>query len=404
MRNHHKWSHSIASALTGGIAVYAVLVGAVSVSSAADKKGAVVGFITELSGPASLFGEAAWQAAQVAADEVNAAGGVNGGKLELKVGDDATDPTTARQIWEKMISQGVDAVIFRETSASRVAALPVGEKANIPAIYANDYEGGDCRPVLYTVGAVEAMKLPAYLQFLKEQGGSKFFLVATDYNAPRATLDMVKKGLPGLGAETVGEEYTPFNTTDYSAIISKIRSSGANALFMELIGGPDNSAFYKQARSAGLFNDIKVVGNIALDDGTLATVGNAAKGVYMAQAYLAASDLPASQKFLNELKKKFGSDMRPQGYLTEPSYDAVHLYAIAANKAGTTASGPVLKALSETEFTDSPKGTIKLTPDRHAAQPIYIMQAQDDGTYKVIKSLGVQVPPRQCDPYPPFGK
>ena len=365
--------------------------------------GAVVGFVTELSGPGSLFGEAGLQAAELAAEEVNASGGVLGGDLVLKVADDATDPNIARQVWEKLVNEGVDAVIFRETSAARVAVLPVAEKANIPALYANDYEGGDCRPILYVSGEIEPQKVPPYLKFLMDQdGGKKFFLLATDYNWARITVDMVKDALPGLGAEIVGEEFTPFGTTDYTPLITKIRNSGTEVLFSGLVGGPDNVAFYKQARAAGLFNQVKVVGNIALDDSTLSAVGGAAEGTYMAASYFMTNDNPGNKAFVDALRAKYGDDMVAQGYLSEPSYDTVHLYALAANRAGTTETGAVLKALSEVEFS-GPKGSIRLTTDRHAAMPIYIAKAAADGTYEVIESLGVQIPPDQCDPDPPFG-
>lgn len=369
----------------------------------AKKTGATVGFVTELSGPASLFGEAGLQAAQLATDEVNATGGVLGGKLELKVADDNTDPNTARQVWEKLVDQGVDAIIFRETSAARVAALPVAEKANIPALYANDYEGGDCRPILYVTGEIEPQKVPAYLKFLKDKaGGGKFFILATDYNWARITTEMVKKAAPGLGIDVVGVEFTPFNTTDYTPLITKIRDSGANVLFSGLVGGPDNVAFFKQARSSGLMQKIKVIGNIALDDTTLSAVGGAANGTYMAASYFMTNDNAGNTVFVDALKKKYGNDMKPQGYLSEPAYDTVHLYANAVNKAGTTETSAVLKALSEVAF-DGPKGTIQLTTDRHAAMPIYIAEADTKGSYKVVQSLGVQQPPKQCTPEPPFG-
>jgi branched-chain amino acid transport system substrate-binding protein len=372
-------------------------------AAADEKKGAVIGFVTELSGPASLFGEAGLQAAQLALDEVNAAGGVLGGELEMKVMDDATDPNIARQAWEKLVSENVDVIIFRETSAARVAALPVAERANIPALYPNDYEGGDCRPILYVFGEIEPQKIEPYLKFLiGKSSGKKFFLLATDYNWARITVDMVKDELPALGGEVVGEEFTPFNTTDYTPLITKIRNSGADILFSGLVGGPDNVAFFKQARSSGLLKQLEVVGNIALDDSALAAVGSAAAGTYMAASYLNTIDTPGNKKFLEALKAKFGDDVKPQGYLSEPSYDTVHLYALAVNKAGTTETSAVLKALSEVEF-DGPKGKIHVTTDRHAAMPIYIGEATADGVYKVVESLGVQVPPDQCDPDPPFG-
>jgi urea transport system substrate-binding protein len=213
---------------------------------------------------------------------------------------------------------------------------------------------------------------------------------------------MVKKAAPDLGIEIVGQEFTPFNTTDYTPLIAKIRDSGANVLFSGLVGGPDNVAFFKQAHSSGLMQKIKVIGNIALDDTTLSAVGGAANGTYMAASYFMTNDTPENQKFVAALKTKFGADMKAQGYLSEPAYDTVHLYAEAANKAGTTETSAVLKALSEVKF-DGPKGEIQLTEDRHAAMPIYIAQATDKGTYKVVQSLGVQQPPRQCNPAPPFG-
>jgi len=382
--------------------------GAVTVSwvfpGKAQDTGATLGFVAELSGPASLFGEAALQAAELAVQEINAAGGVLGGELKLAVADDATDPNIARQVWEKLVSDGVDGFVFRETSAARIAALPVAEAADLPAIYANDYEGGDCRRILYTAGEIEPQKIAPYLDFLKKKGGTKFFILATDYNWARITADMVKAAAPGLEIEIVGEEYTPFNTTDYGPIITKIRNSGADILFSGLVGGPDNVAFFKQARSAGLSQSLKAIGNIALDDTTLAAVGDAAAGTYMAASNFMTDPSEGNQAFLAVLKEKYGNDMKAQGYLSEPAYDAVHLYALAVNKAGTTDTSAVLKALSEVEFTNSPKGTIRLTADRHASMPIYIAEAQADGSYAVAESLGIQEAPQQCNPPLPFDK
>ncbi|WP_394890052.1 ABC transporter substrate-binding protein [Mesorhizobium sp. AaZ16] len=368
-----------------------------------NEKGATVGFVTEFSGNISLIGEAGMQSAQLAVDEVNAAGGVLGGGLELKVADDASDPNIARQAWEKIVAEGVDAVIFRETSAARVAVLPVAERANIPAIYANAYEGGDCRPILYTAGEIEPQKVVPYLKFLKSKGASNIFIVASDINWGRIVIEMVKKAAPEFGLTILGEEFTPYNTTDYSPTITKIRNSGADVLLSALGGTPDNVAFFKQARSSGLMQSLKVVANLALDDTTLEAIGSAAEGSYMIASYFMTDPSEANQKYLSALRAKFGDDMKAPGIYSEPAYDSVHLYALAVNKAGTTETSAVLKALSEVEFEGSPKGTIRLTPDRHAAMPIYIAQATAEGTYNVVESLGVQQPPKQCDPQPPFG-
>ena len=362
----------------------------------------MIGFIIKLNGPISLIGKAAVQSAQLAIDEVNAAGGVLGGPLELKIADDATDPSTARQVWENLASKNVDAFIFRETSAARVAVLPVAEIANIPAIYANAYEGGDCPPVLYTAGEIDPQKSRPYLEFLKGKGATKLYVQVSDINWGRTVVEMVKAAATEMQLEIVGEEYSP-TTADYSPYITKIRNSGADALLWGMGGGPDNVAFYKQARSAGLLKKLKVVGNLALDDTSLKAVGGAAEGTYMVASYFMSDDSAANQKYVEGLKAKYGADMREQSTYSEPSYDSVHLYALAVNKAGTTEASAVLKALSEVEFTGSPKGSVRMNADRHAAMPIYIAQATSEGTYKVVDTLGVQEPPVQCPTPPAFG-
>jgi len=383
------------------IAAAVCLAGSIAFSHPAAAAGVHIGFVTSLSGAGSLFAEAAVQGVQLAIDEVNANGGVLGGKLTMEIVDDATDPTTTRQAWETLANHHVAAIVSAENSADRVAGLPVAERENIPVLYAVDYEGGGCSPVMYIDGEVPGMKIPAYISFLMaEAKGKKFFMLSTDYNWARTAFAVAKKEIERQGGSVIGEEYTPFNTPDYTALISKVRASGADVLLSGLAGGPDNVTFFKQARASGLR---MTMGSLALDDTTLGAVGPAAKGVYMATSYFSAIDTPGNKKFLAALKAKFGDKTKQQGYLAEASYDAIHLYAAAVNKAGTTDPAPVLKALSEVSF-DGPRGVIAMSTDRHAALPIYIAQATKKGTYEVVKSLGVQPAPRQCNPEPPFGE
>lgn len=391
-----------ALALVGTIVIAA---GFTSTVALAQSEGVKLGFVTNLSGPGSLFGEPAWQGVQLAVDEINQAGGVLGKPLTVEFFDDATDPAMAKQGWDKLIGSGVNAILSEETSASRAAALPSGEKANIPVIYAVDYEGLACSPVLYLNGAIDAQKAPSFVDFLlKQSTGNKFFLLGTDYNWPRGALEIVKGAIGKSGGTVVGEEYTPFNTPDYSAIIKKIKDSGANIVFLAVVGGPDNVAFFKQARGAGLkFTPGNLTaGSLSLDDGTLKAVGSAAEGTYMSTGYFSTLDTPGNQKFLTALKAKFGSDMKLQSFLSQASYDGAHLYALAVNRAGTTDTAAVLKALSEVKF-DGPRGPIAMTTDRHATLTIYIAQADAEGVFRVVESLPDQVPPDQCNPDPSLG-
>jgi len=387
-------------AAAAGLALAGCMVAGMTFAGPAAAADVHIGFVTSLSGAGSLFAEAAVQGVQLAVDEINANGGVLGGKLTMEIVDDATDPTTTRQAWETLANHHVQAILSSEDSADRVAGLPVAERENIPVLYAVDYEGGGCSPVMYIDGEVPGMKIPAYISFLMDQAkGKKFFMLSTDYNWARTAFAVAKQEIEKQGGTVVGEEYTPFNTPDYTALISKVRSSGADVLLSGLAGGPDNVTFFKQARASGLK---MTMGSLALDDTTLTAVGPAAKGVYMATSYFSSIDTPGNKKFLAALKAKFGDQTKQQGYLAEASYDALHLYAEALNKAGSADPAPVLKALSEVSF-DGPRGVVAMNTDRHAPLPIYIAQATSKGTYDVVKSLGVQPVPKQCNPEPPFG-
>ena len=129
----------------------------------------------------------------------------------------------------------------------------------------------------------------------------------------------------------------------------------ADIALVNIPGSPEGSPLRGTRRllrdlvCAGLMQQVKVIGNIALEDGALAAVGSSAQGTYMAASYFWTNDTPGNQKFRDALKAKYGNDAKIQGYLSEPSYDTVHLYALAVNKAGTTETSAVLKALSRAE-------------------------------------------------------
>jgi urea transport system substrate-binding protein len=361
----------------------------------------VIGFVHGISGSNSPLAPSADQAAELAVDEINAKGGVMGRKLKLVLGDDATDPRVARQAWDSVIhQQHADVVIALETSASRNAGVPVAEKANVPAIYTSLYEGRACSPILYVNAEVPNQQIAPEVSYLtKSRGVKSFFLVGSDYVWPRETFKVAKGLIKQAGAKVVGEEYAPIGTTDWSAVVSKIQQSKPDAVYFALAGGSDNVALMKQYRATGAKG---IVVSPDIEESVLKALGPDGEGVVMAGAYFQVLDTPANKKFLADLKKKYGGKTAPQNLLSVTNYDAVYLYAAAVAKAKSTATAPVLKALSQVSF-NGPRGLVHMTKDRHAALPIYIGIGQKDQSFKIIKKLGVVTPSQQCNPAPKFG-
>src|SRR5262249_51398556 len=154
-----------------------------------------IGLVQALSGPGSVLSPPVLQAAELAADEVNAAGGILGRKVRIENGDDGTDPRIAEQAWDSLINQrGAKFIITMETGAGREAGIPIAAKANIPAIYTSLYEGASCSPILFVNAEVPNQQIDPLVKYLSEKEGAKtWFLVGSDYLWPRKSFEIAKK-------------------------------------------------------------------------------------------------------------------------------------------------------------------------------------------------------------------
>ena len=142
-----------------------------------------IGVPVGLSGANSVIAPAVVQASQLAADEINAAGGILGRQVVLEIADDASSAVGAQKAYDTLVFQKkVDAVIAMETSAARNAALPIINRGKIPYIYSSFYEGRSCNRWMHVNGWVpEQQVAPIVDHFMKERGVKTFFLVGSDY-------------------------------------------------------------------------------------------------------------------------------------------------------------------------------------------------------------------------------
>jgi branched-chain amino acid transport system substrate-binding protein len=368
---------------------------------AQTKEPIVIGVVQALSGPGSVLSPPVVQAAELAADEVNAAGGILGHPVKIEHADDATDPRVAEQAWDSLINQrGAKFIITMETSAGREAGLPVAAAANVPAIYSSQYEGLSCNPILYVNAEVPNQQIDPLVKYLTANKGVKsWFMVGSDYLWPRKSFEIAHPIIKAAGGKVVGEEYSPIGTSDWAAIISKIRTAKPDAIILAIAGGADNVAFMKQFIAAG---SKAIVSSLDIEEGALGALGPDGEGIYVPAFYFSTLDTPENKKYIEALKAKFGDKMATPTFYATPVYDAVHEFALAAQKAGSIEPAAVLKALSEISFT-GPRGTVKMNTDRHASAPVYLARGKENGTFEILEKLGVVEPSEQCNPDPPFG-
>ena len=368
-------------------------------SAPADPSGEPVkiGVLFSNSGPAGVFGPPVANIAQLIEEDVNGSGGINGRPVEVVLADDATDPEIGRQAMEQLLnSDNVDVVLGTHSSATREAAKPLAEEANVPYIYAALYEGGECSAVMFNTGEVPSQQLAPTIPWVMDQtGGQKWFLLGNDYQWPRRSFELAREYIEAAGGEVVGEEYVPLGTQDFATVSGQIADSGADLIFPALVGG-DAVAFETQAVDFGIGQDaIPRLANI-YEENVLAAMGpGVVSGMYITLGYFKEVDNAANVSFIERYNETFGADAAPHATFSSHIYDAALLYAQAANAAGTTDTDAVVAALEGATLT-TPTGDIEITDSRHLSQPIYIAQVQDDGSQTIVQTFDAVEPDETC--------
>src|SRR5687767_5498182 len=194
--------------------------GATSGDSATEIK---VGILHSLSGTMAISEVTVRDAELLAIEEINAAGGVLGKRIEPVVEDGASDWPTFAEKAQKLISQNKVATVFGGwTSASRKAMLPVFERNKALLWYPVQYEGLESSPYIFYTGATTNQQIVPGLDYLREQGEKNIFLVGSDYVFPRTANKIIKAYAAASGMTISGEEYTPLGHTEYSTVVNKL--------------------------------------------------------------------------------------------------------------------------------------------------------------------------------------
>jgi branched-chain amino acid transport system substrate-binding protein len=372
--------------------VLAVAVGFASPSAlAADpiKIGVPVG----LSGANSVVAPSVVQSAELAVEEINAKGGILGRQVVLEVADDGSGAAGAQKAFDSLLFQKkVDALISMETSAARNAGLPIVSRGKKPFIYTSLYEGRSCNKYLYCNAPVPEQMVGPIVDHFMKNGSKNFFLVGSDYAFGRGMLKFTSDYIKKKGGKVVGDEYAPMDATDWTAIISKMRTANPDAIVMSTAGGAPNVTLTKQYKAAGLKAH---VGNLSVDEGTAKSMGVDAEGTFITASYLTALDSPKAKAFMAAMQKKFGSNLKTPNDLSVPEYDAIYLYKAAVEKAGSLDSDAIVKALAEVSF-DGPRGKVQMNKQRHAPLNMYLGQVQKDGSVKIMGTFNNVDPGNQC--------
>ncbi|WP_371779893.1 urea ABC transporter substrate-binding protein [Streptosporangium subroseum] len=355
-----------------------------------------VGILHSLSGTMAISEVTVRDAELLAIEEINASGGVLGKKLTPVVEDGASDWPTFAEKATKLIRQDKVATTFGGwTSASRKAMLPVFERSKALLWYPVQYEGLESSPYIFYTGATTNQQIIPGLDYLKEQGKKKIFLVGSDYVFPRTANKIIKAYAAANGMEILGEEYTPLGHTEYSTLTNKVVQAHPDAVFNTL-NGDSNVAFFKQLNSAGITAKEMPVLSVSVAEEEVKGIGvDNIAGHPVAWNYYQTTETPANEKFVAAFKAKYGADKVTSDPM-EAGYNAVYLWAAAATKAGTVEVEAVRKAAGGIAI-ERPEGLVTIDGEnQHMYKTARIGVIQPDGLIKEVWNSGEPIKP---DPY-----
>ncbi len=372
-----------------------------------------VGVLHSLSGTMAISETSLRDVLLFTFDEINAAGGVMGKKIEPVVVDGASNWPLFAEKAKQLLDQDKVAVTFGcWTSVSRKSVLPVFEEKKGLLFYPVQYEGEEMSPnIFYTAEAVNQQATPA-VDYMLEEGKKKFYLIGSDYVYPQTTnlilLEyLLSKGVPleniggGFTKDASGKiisagKYTPFGHTDYQQIISEIKQFAASGdvCIINTLNGDTNVPFFKEYAAAGLdAESCPVVSFSVSEDEFRGLPASQLVGQLGCWTYFQSIKSPENAKFISNFKawlaKSDVSGIVKDGRVTcSPmvlSYNGVYLWKAAVEKAGTFEVDKVMEALKSGISFDGPGGKVTTRKNHHLTKNVYIGETRADGQFKILK-------------------
>ena len=359
-----------------------------------------VGILHSLTGTMAISEKSLMEVEMMAIEEINAAGGVLGRKIEPIVEDPASKFTTDfPEKAKKLLLKDKVAVVFGcWTSVSRKNVLPIFEENNGLLFYPVQYEGNECsKNVVYSGAAPNQQILPAVEWLMSEKGGSKkkFYLIGTDYVFPRTANLVIVKYLESKGLKPLAEEYTEFGHKEYQRLVQDIKAKDPDVIF-STINGDSNINFYNELAAAGITADkIPVVAVSVGEDELRGLDPSKVKGHLAAWNYFQSLDTPKNKEFVKKFQGKYGKDRVTDDPIAA-AYAQVYYWKIAVEKAGSFDVDKVRAKLGEVEF-DAPEGKVKLSGKNfHTYKSFMMGRIREDRQFDIIYKTDLIEP----DPYP----
>ncbi|MEP9355438.1 ABC transporter substrate-binding protein [Xanthobacter sp. KR7-65] len=373
--------------MTKSACLGALLMALATPAFAADAEPIPLGVVQVLSGPQSKYGANANKGIELAAEEINKAGGINGRPVKLFTEDTAGSKDQAINAVRKVIGQNKVVLVIGPTLSTEVfAATPIANQRGVPSIALTATAPGIASIGDYSFRASlpEERLIPASLKRAKKLYDIKraAILFANDDSNMKSSADIFKKEAAANGIEIVAVEAFSSKDSDFSAQLTKFAGLNVDAV---LVGAyPDAGAsILTQARRLGLSKVRFIGGNGFNSPKIIELAGPAAEGTMVSGPWSIAKDDDANKKFIAAYQAKYGEVPDQFG---AQGYDGMNIVAQALKDAGGKMdSDSIRNALQKVDF-KGVMGPFRFDQNREAALSDGVVTFEvANGTFKIVQ-------------------
>ena len=365
------------------VAILAMAIfGSCSQTTSKDSNTIRIGLNYELSGAAATYGQSSVEGIELAIEEINKAGGLNGKKIQTIKYDNKSEEAEATTLSTRLMTQDkVLAVLGPATSGAFKATIPVSEQNKIPVLSGSataDDVTVDKRGVkeyAFRICFMDSAQGKAMARYATENLGKQKAVIIRDSSNDYAKglAESFAKTFKGAGGTIVKQEAYVKGDTDFNAILTSVRNQDFDVIFIP--GYYDEAGLIiKQARAQGI--DVPILGADGFDSPKLAELAgaDALSNVYFSNHYSSLDDNPTVQEFLRAFQAKYKKE--PDAF-NALGYDLAKLTEQAIGHAEKQDGESIKSALAETKNFEGVTGNIRVDKNHNAVKDTVVIKLEN---------------------------
>jgi urea transport system substrate-binding protein len=341
-----------------------------------------VGLVAPLSGTRGMLGPAVLTCAELAAAEINMAGGLLGQAIEFVLVDAGQSARAVVAEVAGLVGDGaISALIGTHTSDVRGDVIRA-VAARVPYVYTTHSEGGETSPGTYMAGATPDQLRPPLTYLAQTRRAQRWAYISNDDVTHHRATPFARRYLKEAGADLVAARHVP-SVTDPQPLLDLLSAAKVDAVLLLLVGR-DLVTFNRAFTASGMDRLMPRLSITLEENGLLGIGGDETGELYAVHQFFWTLPTDDACAFVERYTARYGPEAPVPGSHAEATYTALHLLTALARRAGSLRTSELDAVADGTTF-NSGRGTLMMR-NRHLDQSVHLARA-NQLEFDVIRSF-----------------